>query len=163
MKLLLQQVSNNLNMTKKLQLVLLLAVLINSCSTNMKQDSIEKWKNEIIETEQEFAEMALNEGIPKAFLTYAAHDVVLLRNNSLIIGIDSLKEQYKNKKSELGKVSLTWKPDFVDVSLSGDMGYTYGKYVYTSIDSVGHKNIVEGIFHTVWKRQTDGTWKFVWD
>ena len=94
-------------------------------------------------------------------MTYAAHDVVLLRNNSLIIGIDSLKEQYKNKKSELGKVSLTWKPDFVDVSLSGDMGYTYGKYVYTTINTVGHKNIVEGVFHTVWKRQTNGTWKFV--
>ena len=150
-------------MKKTLQLMLLLSVLIYSCNTNMKQDSIEKWKNEIIETEQEFAEMALNEGIPKAFLTYAAKDVVLLRNNSLIIGIDSLRESYKNEKSELGKVSLTWKPDFVDVALSGDLGYTYGKYVYTTTDSIGGKNVVEGVFHTVWKRQPDGKWKFVWD
>ena len=88
----------------------------------MKQDSIEKWKNEIVDTEQEFAEMAQNEGIPKAFLTYAAKDVVLLRNNSLIIGIDSLRESYKKEKSELGKVSLTWKPDFVDVALSVRLG-----------------------------------------
>ena len=89
--------------------------------------------------------------------------VVLLRNNSLIIGIDSLRESYKNKESEIGKVSLTWKPDFVDVAISGDLGYTYGKYVYTTTDSIGTKNVLEGIFHTVWKRQPDGTWKFVWD
>jgi ketosteroid isomerase-like protein len=129
----------------------------------MKEGSIEKWKSEIIEAEQEFAEMALNEGIPKAFLTYAAEDVVLLRNNTLIIGIDSLRESYKSKKSELSKVSLTWKPDFVDVALSGDLGYTYGKYVYTTTDSIGNKNVVEGVFHTVWKKQPDGKWKFVWD
>ena len=150
-------------MKKTLLLLLLASVLIYSCNTNMKKDSIEKWKNEIVDTEQKFAEMALKEGIPKAFLTYAAEDVVLLRNNSLIIGIDSLRESYKNKKSEIGKVSLTWKPDFVDVSSSGDMGYTYGKYVYTTTDSIGNKNVVEGVFHTVWKRQADGNWKFVWD
>jgi ketosteroid isomerase-like protein len=150
-------------MKKTQHLMLFLSVLIYSCNTNMKQDSIENWKNEIINTEQAFAEMAMNEGIPKAFLTYAANDVVLLRNNKLIIGIESLRESYKNKESEIGKVSLTWKPDFVDVALSGDLGYTYGKYVYTTTDSIGTKNVVEGIFHTVWKRQPDGTWKFVWD
>ncbi len=150
-------------MNKILRLTLLLSVLAYSCNTNMKQDSIEKWKNEITDTEQEFAKMAHDEGIPKAFLTYAAKDVVLHRNNSLIIGIDSLRESYKNNKSEFAKLSLTWKPDFVDVSLSGDLGYTYGKYIYTITDSTGKKNVVEGIFHTVWKRQADGKWKFVWD
>ena len=143
--------------------MLLLSVLFYSCNTNMKQDSIEKWKNEIVDTEQEFAEMALNEGIPKAFLTYAAEDAVLMRNNSLIIGIEALKENYKNKNLDSGTVSLTWKPDFVDVASSGDLGYTYGKYVYTTTDSIGNTNTVEGIFHTVWKRQADGKWKFVWD
>jgi len=144
-------------------LVFLLLALFYSCNTNKELDSIEKWKNEIIETEREFANMAMNEGVPKAFLTYAAEDVVLLRNNSLIISKDSLRESYNNRSSEFENISLTWKPDFVDVSSSGDLGYTYGKYMYTSIDSIGNKNEIEGIFHTVWKRQADGSWKFVWD
>jgi ketosteroid isomerase-like protein len=107
--------------------------------------------------------MAQKEGIPEAFLAYSAEDVVLLRNNTLIIGKEALKESYSNSESETGKVSLTWKPDFVDVASSGDLGYTYGKYVYTTTDSIGNKNVVEGIFHTVWKKQPDGKWKFVWD
>jgi ketosteroid isomerase-like protein len=56
---------------------------------------------------------------------------------------------------------LTWSPDFIDVSASGDMAYTYGKYNYTTTDSLGNVSEIEGIFHTVWKRQADGNWKFV--
>ncbi len=150
-------------MRKLLQVLLALPLLYYSCNTNIKEDSIEKWKSEIIDTEHEFAKMAQKEGIPKAFLTYAAEDAVLMRNNSLIIGKEAIKESYENKKSELGNVSLTWKPDFVEVASSGDLGYTYGKYVYTTTDSIGNTNVVEGVFHTVWKRQSDGKWKFVWD
>jgi ketosteroid isomerase-like protein len=150
-------------MKKLLKLILLISILSYACNTNMKEDSMEKWKREIVDTEKEFAEMALKEGIPKAFLTYAAEDVVLMRNNSLIIGKESLQESYKNKESESGNVSLSWKPDFVDVASSGDLGYTYGKYVYTTTDSIGNAKVVEGIFHTVWKRQSDGKWRFVWD
>ena len=86
-----------------------------------------------------------------------------MRNNSLIIGIEALKERFEKDKSVGDKVSLDWKPDFVDVALSGDLGYTYGKYTYTTTDSIGKSKVIEGVFHTVWKRQTDGKWKYVWD
>jgi len=150
-------------MKKIIRLVLPISLLLFSCNSFVEEASIEKWKSEIVETEQEFAEMALKEGIPKAFLAYAADDVVVKRNNSLIIGIDSLRESYKNQKSNSEKVSLTWKPDFVDVASSGDLGYTYGKYVYTTTDSIGDTKVNKGVFHTVWKKQANGKWKFVWD
>ncbi|MCG9970950.1 YybH family protein [Christiangramia crocea] len=147
---------------KRTPLYLILVILLTSCDSKEKETDIEKWKNEIMETEAAFAEMAHNEGIPKAFLYYAAEDVAVLRNDTLILGREALKKSYKNlQKNE--NVSLTWKPDFVDVSSSGDLGYTYGKYVYMMTDSLGNLNTSEGIFHTVWKRQPDGQWKFVWD
>ena len=59
--------------------------------------------------------------------------------------------------------NLSWSPDFIDVSSSGDLGYTYGKYVFTYSDSIGNLLEDTGIFHTVWKRQADGLWKFVCD
>jgi ketosteroid isomerase-like protein len=150
------------------KIILLTAIVICTClscnsgNTN-NEASLEKWKAEILDTEREFAEMAQKEGIPEAFLKYAAEDAVLLRNNKLIIGRKALRESYETQKPGATTISLNWKPDYVDVAASGDLGYTYGKYTYTSTDSTGTANVMEGIFHTVWKRQSDGRWQFVWD
>lgn len=132
-----------------------------SCSTKDSQKN--KWKNEIIETERAFAEMALKEGITKAFVAFAATEAVLMRNNNLIVGKEAIQAKYSKLFSDTAREELTWQPDFVDVSLSGDLAYTYGKYIYSTIDSLGIQQRSEGIFHTVWKRQSDGKWKFVWD
>ena len=124
---------------------------------------MEKWKSEIMETESAFAGMAKKEGIPKAFLAYAAEEAVLMRNNQLIIGKEAIRNSFANQNSGSGQGILTWKPDFVEVSASGDLGYTYGKYAFTITDSLGNVQNTEGVFHTVWKRQADGKWRFVWD
>jgi ketosteroid isomerase-like protein len=146
-----------------LQILFIALFVLPSCTTNRQTESIEKWKSEIAATEQAFAEMAQKEGIPTAFQTFAANDVVVLRNKNLIVGKEALTQFYVKRGSDSGKESLTWKPDFVDVSSSGDLGYTYGKYTYITTDSLGQTQVYSGIFHTVWKRQADGKWKFVWD
>jgi len=134
-------------------------IFLSSCNMKPDKKSTEKWKQEIRETELNFAKMAREAGIQKAFTAYADDDAVLMRNNNLIVGIKNIELHYKNQNSK----GLDWSPDFVDVAASGDLGYTYGHYTFSSIDSTG--NVVEnkGIFHTVWKRQPDGTWRFVWD
>lgn len=124
---------------------------------------MEQWKEEIRQTEQAFSEMAQKEGIPTAFLTYADDDAVILRNDRLIKGKEALRDFYSHQTTPKEQVSLTWKPDFVNVSSSGDLGYTYGSYQYTVTDSLGNTKTAKGFFHTVWKRQVDGTWRFVWD
>jgi ketosteroid isomerase-like protein len=134
-----------------------------SCKNESEIHEIDKWKAEIIQTEKEFSQMAQKEGISQAFLTYAADDAVLMRNNTLVIGIDSIRMRFLKTESDPSKASLSWTPDFVDVSSSGDLGYTYGTYVYKWTDSLGNISSDTGVFHTVWKRQPNGDWKFVWD
>ena len=140
---------------------MILAVLIGCQTSNPAK--VEQWKKEILETEQAFSEMAGTEGIPQAFIKYAADNVVMNRSDSLIIGKDGLKQFYNRPTRSDLKIDLSWKPDFVDVSSSGDLGYTYGTYVYTVTDSLGTAQRSTGIFHTVWKKQADGQWRFVWD
>ena len=140
--------------------IIIIIFIFYSCTM---QNNVEKWKEEIKETEHNFALMVQKEGVEKAFLTYADEKAVLSRNNNLVIGKNNLKEFFKNQSSTNKNAQLTWKPDFIDVSKSGDLGYTYGKYLYSYINSDG--NLIEstGVFHTVWKKQENGTWKFVWD
>ena len=110
-----------------------------------------------------FSELAGKEGISKAFMTYAAEDAVLMRNNKLVIGKNNLSVLFENQASAPNDEKLSWKPDFVDVSASGDLAYTYGQFIYSYTDSTGTTIESEGVFHTVWKKQADGSWKFVWD
>jgi len=136
-----------------------LFLVLLSCKTNNTMDSTEKWKQEICEAEQQFANMVQEEGIHNAFVAFAANDATIMRNNTLIKGKQAIDDFYKDSHAK----TLTWKPDFIEVANSGDLGYTYGTYHYTYKDSTGKEQVDTGIFHTVWKRQQDGTWKFVWD
>ena len=52
---------------------------------------------------------------------------------------------------------------FVEISKSGDLGYTYGEYIYSYQDSIGNQQKETGVFNTIWKLQKDGTWKYVKD
>lgn len=137
-------------------------VFVLSCDSNNKNNT-EKWKNEILQTEAEFSKMAVDKSVKDAFIAFAAEDAVLLRNNELLIGKNALIEHYSKHSNGNDNAKLTWTPEFVDVSKSGDIGYTYGYYEFEIMDSIGKEIITRGVFHTIWKRQPDGEWKFVWD
>ncbi len=141
-------------------IILSLSALLN-CNYLKSNTKMDRWKNEILQTEKEFCRMAKKSGIAEAFAFFADDDAVILRNNRLIRGKGSIAEIYR--ESNLENALLEWKPDFVYVSESGDLAYTYGKYQMSLTDINGHEKTSEGIFHTVWKRQDNGSWRFVWD
>jgi ketosteroid isomerase-like protein len=140
-------------------ILFLLGFALFSCQS--QTDLKEQNKKEILEAERAFAQMAREVSIPEPFIAFADPSATIERNDILISGIDALKAHFSSPLSE--GTSLDWTPDFVDASASGDLGYTYGKYVYTRLDSTGNPEEITGIFHTVWKKQPDGSWKYVWD
>jgi len=136
--------------------------MISSCSHPTK-GSVESWKGEILQAESDFSAMSEKDGMQAAFLHFAAEDVVIDRNDELLVGKPALKEYLESQPEGARDELLTWTADFADVSQSGDLGYTYGRYTYSYSDSTGARVENKGYFHTVWKRQEDGSWKFVWD
>ncbi len=134
--------------------------ILFSCKTVASQ-AMKNSKQEIIQAEKAFAEMAAKEGIPKAFLAFADDKAVLNRNDKLVKGKSEMKTYFEQQTIKI--TSLTWSPDFVEVAASGDLGYTYGEYQITYLNKEGKTISDKGIFHTVWKKQSDGKWKFVWD
>ncbi len=138
---------------------LIITCLVGSRCT--QTGNMEKWKEEIMQVEKEFNDMAQEEGLAVAFSQFAAQDGVLRRRKKIVSGPKEIKDWYEKDYREGD--ALTWKPTFVDVSASGDMAYTYGNYVFSSLDTLGKKKESTGIFHTVWKRQQDGSWKYVYD
>lgn len=142
---------------------ILLSLLQISCAIPGNKDGVDMYKNEILSIELAFAKMASEKGVPAAFQHFAAENAVLLRGENLIQGKAAIEANYEKDKALWENATLSWSPDFIDVSASGDMAYTYGRYTFSTSDSSGTNEISGGIFHTVWKRQEDGNWKFVWD
>jgi len=103
--------------------------------------------------------MAAEEGIAAAFYAYASDSAVISRGGNLIHGREAIRDYYL--RTIKPGTTLQWEPDFADVS--GDLGYTWGQYTISVPDISGRQTVSHGIFHTVWKRQPDGTWRFVWD
>lgn len=122
---------------------------------------MEKFKVEILEVEKAFAQRVKEQGIKSGFLAYAAEEAVLQRGGKLICGKKAIEAFFDQQRLE--NVWLDWQPEFVDVSAAGDLAYTYGQYALTSLDENGQETVSKGIFHTVWKRQPDGEWRYVWD
>ncbi len=146
----------------KKSMLVLMAICVIACSKKTEVPNQEALKAEIFKVEDDFKKMAQVKGIQEAFYAFAADDAVMKRDNdSLIEGKEAIRALFADPKFK--KATVTWKPDFVDVSDDGTLAYTYGRYVWTTTDSLGAKQDFKGRFHTVWKRQKDGSWKFVWD
>jgi ketosteroid isomerase-like protein len=134
---------------------LLLFLFLAACQPNAKNI-----KQEIVAAEAAFEKMAADKSIALAFYEFADKNATINRGD-LIHGREAIFDFYK--KAGLDSAQLQWSPDSVFVSESGEMAYTYGKYKMTLRDSSGLPFIRTGIFHTVWKCQPDGSWKYVWD
>ena len=133
-----------------------------SCTPEKEASDPAALKKEIFDAEKAFEAAAKEKGIAEAFHAFADDNAVIKReNDTLIVGKENIKTYYQNP--EYQKASVTWTADFVDVSADGSLAYTYGKYVWTVRDSIGQTTDYKGVFHTVWKRQSDGSWKYVWD
>ncbi|MGH6950281.1 MAG: hypothetical protein ACREH4_05390, partial [Vitreimonas sp.] len=56
-----------------------------------------------------------------------------------------------------GETTLDWRPAYAGVAQSGDFGFTTGPFQFR-----GREGIV-GHYFTVWRRQRDGSWKWIFD
>ncbi len=122
----------------------------------------EENKKEILKVEKAFERMTREKGIAEAFYYFADEDAVIKReNDTLISGKEGIKTYYESKKYKNAVVN--WTPDLIQVSDCGDLGYTYGKYIWKIMSDNGDTVEFRGVFHTVWKRQDDNSWKYVWD
>lgn len=148
-------------MNKNILLVLIVLGILSCKDDDDKKDQADA-KAAVTKAENDFSKMAGEKGIEAAFWFFADSNAVIKRgNDSLIKGKEGIRHFYSAPRYATAKV--TWAPDFVEVSEEGDLAYTYGKYTWQMKDSTCKANEFKGIFHTVWKKQEDGSWKYVWD
>ncbi|HTZ95018.1 MAG TPA: DUF4440 domain-containing protein [Terriglobales bacterium] len=117
--------------------------------------------NTLRQLEAEFMKAASERGA-EGYMSYYAEDAVELPNNTdALQGKEAIAKTmgFLNDKNN----QLTWTPLFADVSVSGDMGYTYGTWEFRSKDKEGKPTVERGKYTTIWKKRKDGSWKVALD
>jgi ketosteroid isomerase-like protein len=133
-----------------------IAILFASCDDFNTNNKKVIGSDEIINADMAFSNMSRQVGMKKAFIEYMSNDGVLLRPDHLpIIGADAI--DFLSQVNDTA-YTLSWKPLKGEISKSGDFGYTYGVYELTATDTV-----IKGTYVNIWKKQSDGAWKFILD
>ena len=140
-------------------LIFIANVLISSSCDFSKKDNDENIfsKNEsLLKADNDFAALSAEKGLRDAYLENIDSNGVLLRPNQLpIAGADAVDFIIGIKDTGY---TMMWKPSNAMVAASGDMGFTYGVY---EIKSSLIDTSLYGTYVSIWKKQSDGKWKFV--
>lgn len=145
---------------KKSIFFVVVSVILSSCFPKKQEDPKMEidYKLEMIQADRDFSKLSEEKGSKAAFLEYIDSDGVLLRPNQMPQkGANAIN--IISQENDTGYI-MTWEPTGGSVCKSGDMGYTYGIY---RIQFKNKDSVQKGTYVSVWKKQTDGKWKFVMD
>lgn len=138
---------------------LLIFLLVGLAACNSSEERQKEARKEILSTDRAFSAMSADNGMHEAFLHYAASDLVKLQEGQFpVIGKEALQNAFAGVADTMFR--LTWTPVKADVSRSCDLGYTFGNY---ELYDFRHGEIRHGNYITVWRKEKDGTWRWVLD
>src|SRR5947199_1746096 len=147
-----QRVECGLSVTKN---ILFFSLALASFAFVQKGDVRQANRLAIVEAERAFARAAATKGTRDAFLEFLADDGLIFQPGPV-----NGKQFWQARAPRKGL--LSWEPVFADVSLAGDLGYTTGPYEFRP-NGADDKPIAFGQYFTIWKKQTDGSWKVALD
>ena len=128
-------------------LLLPLLILVAGCESEPAPDSAAA----VVAAERAFAARALDIGWAEAFREFTAVDSIMATGAGLAPTAEALAGAPE------GERSLYWSPAYAGISRSGDLGFTTGGY------SVDESRTPRGQYFTVWHREADGSWKWIYD
>jgi ketosteroid isomerase-like protein len=138
----------------------LLTLLLGATCASAAVDK-EQLKKELAAMEDQFSGMAQEKGVLAAFEHFAAPDVAFIDTDPRQFrGLAAVKQRMGGFPPE---AKLTWSAYFTDVSDDGTLGYNYGRYDIVGRAPDGSERKSGGWFLSIWKRQPDGSWRYVMD
>jgi ketosteroid isomerase-like protein len=146
-------------MKTKLLLAVLAALMLLPAEILAQRSPSGSALKSMVETEQAFAKTSEEKGTRDAFMAFIADDGILFRPTA-VIGKQWMNEHPLPPSDK--RSLLTWQPAFAGMAASGDLGYTTGPWEFKDDIKNEHPSGY-GHFVTVWKKQADGSWKFVLD
>ncbi|MEZ5972278.1 MAG: nuclear transport factor 2 family protein [Hyphomonadaceae bacterium] len=109
-------------------------------------------EQQLLELERQLSAAAQEAGLGGALAPVMATDGMVIRPGVVLSGADAIT---RGLAPPANAGPMYWQPDRVEVSTSGDMGMTSGRYVQVITGAEAH----QGRYVMVWRRDASGDWK----
>jgi ketosteroid isomerase-like protein len=112
---------------------------------------------ELMDADRAFAARVQEVGISTGFVEFAHEDVVIFApGREPYRGKSGVRERFARLPAG---TKLTWAPVSAEIAARGDMGWTWGRGVFTLPDGTS----TTSLYVSVWRRDFEGAWRYVMD
>ena len=139
------------------QLVFLqIAIMLFSCNQAKVDKKAEGEK--VIQLSKEWSQAASAGDVEKIVSYWADDAIVISAGDPVLTGKQAIREMVQNAYKMPG-FRISWQPQKVVVSESGDMAYLLEDSQITYSDSTGKAHTINNKAVSIWRKQADGSWK----
>jgi len=133
------------------------ALALSACSRAPDQEAA---RAAIRDADVRFAQATAARGVD-GWLEYFADSGMQVVPGRNVVGKAAIRQLMAPSLGDTTR-TLTWRPTSAEVSASGDLGYTVGRWERMAREKDGTL-VTRGSYVTIWRKQADGSWKVVLD
>jgi uncharacterized protein (TIGR02246 family) len=140
----------------KKMILILNALILLSCNESKVDTHAEGEK--LMQLSREWSQVASSGDVEKTVGYWADDAVVISAGQPVHKGKEPIRKMVQDSYRMPG-FRISWQPQSVEVSESGDMAYLLENSQITFTDSTGKKVTLNNKSVSIWRRQADGSWK----
>lgn len=145
---------------KKITINAIMVITFLSCNQQAVDTKTEGEK--LMNVSREWSKVAAERDVEKTLSYWAEDATVISDGQPTLKGKQAIRHMVEGSfKNPSFKIS--WEPESAEISKSGDLGYLKEHSKITVTDSMGKSMTQNFLGVTVWKKQSDGSWKNVVD
>jgi len=146
---------------KLLTTIALAIAVAGGCDRSLRVNLSDE-ESAIHRTDADWLAAATSHDLNRVLPFWADDATILVPGVPPIVGKEAIRK-YVTESFATPGFSITWKTEKVEVSQSGDLAYSAGTNRISFNGPDGKSLTEEGRGVTIWKKQTDGSWKCVLD
>lgn len=141
-------------------IVFMLSCRNSTTLNNSNTQNTDSLRGELLKVDKSWNDHSLKVGYHRSRIDFADSAAIdLLEGEMPLHGIKEIEHYAASHPDSF--FTLSWQPLQAEVATSGDLGYTFGGWVMKAKTQLGEDTTLYGDYMTVWKKQPDGSWKYV--
>jgi uncharacterized protein (TIGR02246 family) len=141
-------------------LIPLTVLILFSCNQQKIDTKAEGEK--VMQTSREWSQITATRDVEKTLSYWADDAVVMSAGQPTLKGKKEIRKMVEESFKTPG-FKISWEPQSAEVSPNGDLAYLLEDETMSMNDSLGKTVTLHNKGVTIWKKQSDGSWKNVID